>query len=307
MNCQKNLEAFTIILIINEVNDRLLLAIAKYIDDNNHYYCLSVIKHFMSKKFYVVWKGAKTGVFSTWPEVQSYTQGRADAQFMGFPSKAEAEAAFASTYTKALMKRSLNNKSAPAQGAAKPKTNATKRQSTQTQQAVDVQIYCDGACSPNPGKSGTGLALYQQGEPTALYYGLYSPNGTNNTAELNGMLMSLKLAEKLLVSQPQVEILCDSKYSIDCITKWASGWQAKGWTRGKGEEIKNVELIKRCFTLYQSLKSQLIITHVRGHADIEGNELADRMAVLARQQKQESLLKYPEKINIKAILAMESG
>jgi ribonuclease HI len=48
----------------------------------------------MSKKFYVVWKGAKTGVFSTWAEVQNYTQGRSDAQFMGFPSKVEAEAAF---------------------------------------------------------------------------------------------------------------------------------------------------------------------------------------------------------------------
>ncbi len=65
----------------------------------------------MSKKFYVVWKGAKTGVFTTWSEVQRHTQGRSDAQFMGFPSKSEAEGAFASTYTKALMKRSLANKS----------------------------------------------------------------------------------------------------------------------------------------------------------------------------------------------------
>ena len=155
----------------------------------------------MSKKFYVVWKGAKTGVFSTWTEVQSHTQGRSDAQFMGFPSKIEAETAFASTYTKALMKRSLNNKSATSTRKPPANENISSNQS----QSADIQIYCDGACSPNPGKSGTGLALYQQGKVTALYYGLYNANGTNNTAELNGMLMSFKLAQKQLQHTDKVQ------------------------------------------------------------------------------------------------------
>jgi len=259
----------------------------------------------MSKKFYVVWKGAKTGVFSTWSEVQKYTQGRPDAQFMGFPSEAEAKTAFASTYTKALMKRSLTKKPV---GDKKTSTNSdNKTHSAVNKQAADVQIYCDGACSPNPGKSGTGLALYQQGKVTALFYGLYNANGTNNTAELNGLLMAFKLAQKQLQQTSRVQILSDSKYSIDCITKWAKSWQAKGWTRGKGEEIKNLALIKECFALYQSLKSQLIISHVKGHANIEGNELSDRMAVLARNKQQVALIAYPEELDIKTILAMESS
>lgn len=254
----------------------------------------------------MVWKGAKTGVFSTWSEVQKYTQGRSDAQFMGFPSEAEATAAFASTYTKALMKRSLIKKTTGSKTSAKT-SSANNIHSKKSNQTLDVQIYCDGACSPNPGKSGTGLALYQQGKVTALYYGLYNANGTNNTAELNGMLMAFKLAEKQLQQTSKVQILSDSKYSIDSITKWAKGWQAKGWTRGKGEEIKNLALIKECFALYQHLKSQLVITHVKGHANIEGNELSDRMAVLARNKQQVSLIAYPEPIDIKTILAMESG
>ncbi|MBL4823341.1 MAG: viroplasmin family protein [Colwellia sp.] len=248
----------------------------------------------MSKKFYVVWKGAKTGVFSTWSEVQNHTQGRSDAQFMGFPSKAEAQTAFAATYTKALMKRSL---------ASKGSSNT----SAPTKVTAEIQIYCDGACSPNPGRSGTGLAVYQQGKINSLYYGLYQANGTNNTAELNGLLYSLKLAKKYLESVEQVQVLSDSKYSIDCITKWAKGWQAKGWTRGKGEEIKNVNLIKECFSLYQQIKAQLVISHVKGHANIEGNELSDRMAVMARKQQQESLIKYQGELDIKTILAMDSG
>ena len=266
----------------------------------------------MSKKFYVVWKGAKTGVFITWAEVQSHTQGRSDAQFMGFPSKAEAETAFASTYTKALMKRSLVNKgSSNSNTKTKKSSNSNSitsvNNATNRIQAAEIQIYCDGACSPNPGKSGTGLALYQQGKISSLYYGLYQPNGTNNTAELNGLLYSFKLAKKYLGQVEQVQILSDSKYSIDCITKWAKGWQAKGWTRGKGEEIKNLNLIKECFSLYQEIKKQLIISHVKGHANIEGNELSDRMAVLARLQKQEALVKYQGELDVKTILAMESG
>jgi ribonuclease HI len=261
----------------------------------------------MSKKFYVVWKGAKKGVFSTWGEVQNHTQGRSDAQFMGFPSKEEAQAAFASTYTKALMKRSLANK-----GSAKSNTTAKRIPNTNSVGTVDtvsaeIQIYCDGACSPNPGKSGTGIALYQQGKVSALYYGLYQPNGTNNTAELNGLLYAFKLAQKYLAKFEQVQILSDSKYSIDCITKWAKGWQAKGWTRGKGEEIKNLNLIKECIALYQEMKEQLVISHVKGHANIEGNELSDRMAVLGRIQQQETLIKYQGELDVKTILAMESG
>ena len=72
----------------------------------------------MAKKYYAVWKGEKTGVFNDWSMVQSLTSGRADAQFMGFPSKDEAQAAFQSTYSKALMKRSLQK--APNQSSPNP-------------------------------------------------------------------------------------------------------------------------------------------------------------------------------------------
>ena len=267
----------------------------------------------MSKKFYVVWKGAKTGIFTTWPEVQKHTAGRSDAQYMGFESKSAAEEAFASTYTKALMKRSLKKGSSGTTPHSKGKSTAKSSSANATKISPngpsDVEIYCDGACSPNPGKSGTGIAVYESGKVTSLYYGLYQANGTNNTAELNGLLSSFQLAEHFIKkdSEQSICILSDSKYSIDCITKWAKGWQAKGWTRGKGEEIKNLEVIKQCFSLYQTSKAQLIISHVKGHANIEGNELSDRMAVLARTKRTEGFIQYQDTLDIKAILAMPSG
>ncbi|MAD42095.1 MAG: hypothetical protein CL623_06850 [Arcobacter sp.] len=81
-----------------------------------------------------------------------------------------------------------------------------------------------------------------------------------------------------------ITIYSDSKYSIDCITTWAYGWKAKGWTK-KGGEIKNLELIKKTHELYERIKDFIEIKHVKGHAGIEGNELADRMAVTAIKEK----------------------
>ncbi len=45
-------------------------------------------------KFYVVWKGRKTGIFTTWAECEAQVKGFTGARFKSFPSKAEAEAAF---------------------------------------------------------------------------------------------------------------------------------------------------------------------------------------------------------------------
>jgi ribonuclease HI len=268
----------------------------------------------MSKKFYVVWKGAKTGVFTTWPEVQQHTAGRSDAQYMGFESKAAAEQAFASTYTKALMQRSLSKKggstTAPTSSRKATNKNTSAKSATISPNGPsDIEIYCDGACSPNPGKSGTGIAVYEQSKVTSLYFGLYEKNGTNNTAELNGLLSSFQLAQHFIEkdSEKSICILSDSKYSIDCITKWAKGWQAKGWTRGKGEEIKNLALVQQCYAVYKTIHTKITIRHVKGHANIEGNELADRMAVLARKQQQVPMIRYAQAIDIKAILAQESG
>jgi len=272
----------------------------------------------MSKKVYVIWKGAQTGIFTTWPDVQKHTAGRSDAQYMGFESKSDAEQAFASTYTKALMKRSLSKSGATANApvSSRKVTSKTAGKSASAKAATispngpsDIEIYCDGACSPNPGKSGTGLAVYELGKVTSLYYGLYLPNGTNNTAELSGLLSAFQIAQHFIDknSEQSICILSDSKYSIDSITKWAKGWQAKGWTRGKGEEIKNLALIQQCYALYKTMHTKITIRHVKGHANIEGNELADRMAVLARKQQQENMIRYSEAINIKAILAMDPG
>jgi len=41
----------------------------------------------------------------------------------------------------------------------------------------------------------------------------------------------------------QVTLYSDSRYLVDAMVKgWAQAWQAKGWTRGRREPVKNVDL-----------------------------------------------------------------
>lgn len=48
----------------------------------------------MAAKYYVVWKGKKTGVFTSWDEVKRYIQGVPGAKYKSFTSREVAERAF---------------------------------------------------------------------------------------------------------------------------------------------------------------------------------------------------------------------
>jgi len=72
-------------------------------------------------------------------------------------------------------------------------------------------------------------------------------------------------------------------------------------------EIKNLDIIKPAYTLYQEISSKVTIHHVNGHVGIEGNELADRMSMIAIESQDLSLCLYRAPYNIKEILALRAG
>jgi len=180
------------------------------------------------------------------------------------------------------------------------------KQETSEPTVGDVTIYCDGGCSPNPGASGSGVAVYRGGKVISLWYGLYESNGTNNTAELNALYESLVMAQEESAKGNSVSIKCDSMYSINCIQTWAIGWEKKGWTK-KGGEIKNLDIIKKAYALYNTIKNKISLTHIKAHAGLEGNELADRMTVYARETQEPHFKQYSKTIDVTAILKMRSG
>lgn len=169
----------------------------------------------------------------------------------------------------------------------KDDTKELSQPTKSTNKKNTLEIYCDGACQGNPGKAGSGLAVYDDPDNPTLLYGAYSVKGTNNTAELNALLKALQIAS----TASKATIFTDSKYSMDSIATWAYGWKRNGWKKKSGE-IKNLNLIKTTHTLYDSIKDKVTIKYVKGHAGIEGNELADRMAVHAISQKNGTYQEY---------------
>ena len=130
--------------------------------------------------------------------------------------------------------------------------------------------------------------------------------GTNNTAELNALCHALRLAEAEIKAGNSVEVCSDSQYAINCIRTWARSWEKQGWIR-PGGEIKNLEMIQDCYAIYQRIKKELTLTHVAAHVGTEGNELADRMAMLGAQRKEKELRPYQEEMDIPTLLKMRAG
>lgn len=167
-----------------------------------------------------------------------------------------------------------------------------------------IDIYCDGACSNNPGKSGSGIAVYKNSQEPILLHGKYLERGTNNTAELQALFKALQIAANNK-NNFNVTIYSDSKYSIDCISTWAYSWKSKNWTKKSGE-IKNLEIIKEAHNLFDEIKDKITLKHVKAHAGIEGNELADRMAMYTLSAKNDEFEEYKYK-SIQEVLDFTRG
>lgn len=130
-------------------------------------------------------------------------------------------------------------------------------------------FYTDGSASPNPGPGG--YAVIENSQPVAL--GSEDGNTTNIRMEGRALITAMSLA-----GNEPCEIHTDSEFWINVITKWAPGWEAKGWTKKGG--IKNLDLVQEAYQLYGNSRATLV--WVRGHVGHEGNELADEWANKAR-------------------------
>lgn len=252
----------------------------------------------MAKKFYVIWAGHEPGIYSDWPTAKQQVDGFSGARYKSFTSEAEALAAYG---------RPATVKTTSSGSKAKGKSKPTTKAETFT---TDYTFYCDGGCEPNPGKAGSGIAIYRADQLIQLWYGMFNPNGTNNSAELNALYQSLVLSEKVIAQGKTAQIRCDSMYSIQCIRDWAPGWEKRGWKRKDGD-IQNLNIIKQAYALFNKIKDKLILSHVKAHAGTEGNELADRMTMVAVDRKKPDWHKYESRgdgsFDIAALLTMRAG
>lgn len=139
--------------------------------------------------------------------------------------------------------------------------------------ATEIIMYTDGGASGNPGPGGYGTVLIAGKHRKDLSQGYKLT--TNNRMELLAVIIGL---EALKNEGCQVTIYSDSKYVVDAVTKgWVFDWQKKGF-----KKKKNPDLWQRFLKIYP--KHKVKFQWVKGHANIPGNEIADRLAVEAYQK-----------------------
>lgn len=134
--------------------------------------------------------------------------------------------------------------------------------------------YTDGSASPNPGPGG--FAVIKDLTPHILG----RERGTTTNIRMEGLALVAALKD---AAGDECIIYTDSEFWINVATKWATGWQARGWTK-KGGEIKNLDIVQELYQLFMDSKAEL--RWVRGHEGDEGNELADEWANKARKGEQ---------------------
>jgi ribonuclease HI len=145
-----------------------------------------------AQKFYVVWKGRKRGIFSSWAECEAQVKGFTGAQYKAFGTRAEAERAFVAGYT------SYRGKPASSQKwlfAAHP--------------PIIPSLCVDAACAGSPGR------LEYRGVKTEaaeqLFHAGPFSDGTNNVGEFLAIAHALEWLEKQGFSWP---VYSDSENAI---------------------------------------------------------------------------------------------
>ena len=131
--------------------------------------------------------------------------------------------------------------------------------------------FTDGSASPNPGPGGFAVILNEK--PVAL--GSEKGETTNIRMEGKAIIAAINHA-----AGEECVIYTDSQFWVNVITVWSLTWEKNGWKK-KGGEIKNIDIVQEVCLLYRNSKAKLV--WVRGHADDEGNILADEWANKARE------------------------
>jgi ribonuclease HI len=135
-------------------------------------------------KFYVVWRGVKPGIYTTWDACKKQVMGYDGAQYKSFTSEAEARQAFANPYE--LIK------------GAKGKKDLTTL--TTDEKPILESISVDAACQGNPG------ILEFRGVFTMTETPLFSRGpyemGTVNIGEFLALVLALAYCKKHKLKYP---------------------------------------------------------------------------------------------------------
>ena len=144
-----------------------------------------------------------------------------------------------------------------------------------------IEIYTDGACSPNPGRGGYGALMVQDGGRRELSGGFSKT--TNNRMEILAAIEGLNAVTTGQNPGLAITVFSDSRYLVDMFNQGhAKRWRAKGWMRSPKDRAKNEDLWGRLLDV--TALHGVTFVWVKSHNEHPENERCDQLAVEARQQ-----------------------
>lgn len=148
-------------------------------------------------KFYVVWKGRQTGVFTTWDACKAQVDGFPQAEYKAFENRAVAEAAFKGRY---------------ADYKGQPAPRLTPAQLARAGRPIAESWAVDASCLGNPGvleyrcvHTTSKKLVFQQGP---------FPQGTNNIGEFLALVEALQACQVQGLAHP---IYSDSENALNWV------------------------------------------------------------------------------------------
>ncbi len=133
-----------------------------------------LVPHEMQKqKFYVIWRGRKPGIYTSWTAAEEQVKGFAGAQYKAFGSRQEAETAFRSEYE-----------------AYKGKSSSLGKWRQANKQPHLPSISVDAACNGSPGDLEYRGVFTETGDQ--IFHAGPFPEGTNNVGEFLAIVHALK-------------------------------------------------------------------------------------------------------------------
>lgn len=143
-----------------------------------------------------------------------------------------------------------------------------------------IIIYCDGACSGNPGPGGWGSIVICADRVVEL--GDRSPATTNNRMEMTAVLAALEFSLSHYKNIAEICVMTDSVYVIRGMTQWIFGWKRRNWKNAENEEVSNRDIwvnLDHVVTQIKKNKTEIKWNFVKGHTGVPGNERCDEIAV----------------------------
>lgn len=254
------------------------------------------------QRFYGVAVGHVPGVYTEWIEAQEQIRDVKGPKYKRFETRAEAEEFVRTAGKSSTPVEFLKGKKVDTNGSTGDEPIAKKVKmsaDTLSLKGKGLKVYTDGSSRGN-GRLGAlaGVGVYfgdndpRYDSPESSHYvvvpahTIYSNVSeplkgtpqTNQRAELTAIVRALELAPE----DCDMEIITDSKYSIDCSTNWYKNWMRNGWRTSTGGDVTNKDLVVAIRALIDKRDGRGVntkFTWIKGHDNDPGNTAADLLAV----------------------------